>query len=470
MRERRLSLSHPSTIEKRFPWAKRTATFKAKNCPFFPLVKVDNLSLCYLQPTFIQMKGNIIVDRVRKGDLGKRPSSSEKIYSKSENTKQLPPDLVKKGAKQQEKEHKQLDLKEEEQMWKQVIEPKNVDISKRTKLVDALRPSCMAPREHRPERVNKTIELFNKTVQEIKDKLDADYLPKELKDEMVETTLSLISEFKKCSDQAVQGYGNYWGKGGETRNQGEEKITSLNKRVQDINAHLPDWRNIWEYISKLRVRMNNASFSVLNDAISHKEQIVLKGVIDDFRHAHKKFLHCYSSSAKSLETANMLFRRAYNQLKGFHEASYAWMQAQEIQKDFIGNLSDSNKEKANKLIGTVKEDYNQLLVCYGQGKDWEFSKQSVEARYEWLADTVKDDLCKKWNEHYSSYKQLLERAGGQKNPEIDHIVDELSRKFDQLFVNKGKFDQLLDTKKLVKAKKYVDQIANIISRCQDSRD
>ena len=83
---------------------------------------------------------------------------------------------------------------------------------------------------------------------------------------------------------------------------------------------------------------------------------------------------------------------------------------------------DLVKEGANKLIEAVKEDYNQFLVCYAQGKDWEFSKRSVEARYEWLADTVKDDLCKKWNEHYSSYKQLLERAGGEKNPEIYHIA------------------------------------------------
>ncbi len=156
-------------------------------------------------------------------------------------------------------------------------------------------------------------------------------------------------------------------------------------------------------------------------------------------------------------------------MKDFHEASHTWMQAQKIQKDFIGNLSGSNKEKANKLIGTVKEDYNQFLVCYGQGKDWELSKQSVEARYEWLADTVKDDLCEKRNEYYRSYKQLLERAGGEKNPKIDQIVGELSRRFDQLFANKEKSDQLLDTKKLVKAKKYIDQIAKIISIWQDNR-
>lgn len=393
-----------------------------------------------------------------EGDLGKRSSSSEKIHSGSEMTNR-PRNLLRDQAKQAEITP---------ELPK--IEPKNVDISKRTKLVDALRPSCMAPREHRPERINKTIELFNKTVQEIKDKLDAGYLPKELKDKMVETILSLISEFKKCSDQAVQGYGNYWGKGRETRDQGEDKITSLNKTIQDINARLPNWKNIWEYINKLQVRMNNASSSAPNDVISHKEQIVLNGVMEEFRQAHKKVLHCYAGSAKSLETANKLFTKYYNQLKDFHEASQAWMQTQKIQKDFIENLSHSNKEKSHKLIETVKEDYNKFLVCYGQGKDWELSKQSVEARYEWLADTVKDDLCEKRNEYYRSYKQLLERAGSEKNPKIDQIVGELSRKFDQLFIDKEKSDQLLDTRKLVKAKKYIDQIANIISRCQVSRD
>src|SRR5689334_8021768 len=69
--------------------------------------------------------------------------------------------------------------------WK--VEPRDIKLPRRTEFVDSLKAQLnMALREHRPERVKQEIEQFNKTLQEMKNKLDAGYLPEELKKTFVE--------------------------------------------------------------------------------------------------------------------------------------------------------------------------------------------------------------------------------------------------------------------------------------------
>ena len=118
------------------------------------------------------------------------------------------------------------------------IKHKDVKIPRQTKARDFIK-ACFTPLpEHRPERVNKEIDEFNETLQKIDGKLHAEYLPKELKDKLEETTRFLREDFERSSDQAVRG------KGRQSRQEGEKRIQDLHEIIQNMSKDLAMWMYI----------------------------------------------------------------------------------------------------------------------------------------------------------------------------------------------------------------------------------
>jgi PPM family protein phosphatase len=156
--------------------------------------------------------------------------------------------------------------------WEE-IKSKDVKLSGQTKALDCIRKRSEV-HEHGPERVNKEIEQFNKTMREMKNKLDTDPLPEELKKTFAQTAKSLISEFQKSSDQAVHRYGNDFGIGKKNRNEGEKNIKDLNEITQEMNKHQETWKQIYN----LQENVNKA----LNSVKSEKDvyEHIAKQVID----------------------------------------------------------------------------------------------------------------------------------------------------------------------------------------------
>lgn len=146
------------------------------------------------------------------------------------------------------------------------IKAKEVNLSRRTRMVDSLRTLFDMRREHRPERVKGIVDEFNKTLGDMKGKLDA--VPEEVKDKLVETTISIMKDFKEYYDDAVRGYGKR--KGRTAREGGEEKIKELNGQLNTLNETISSYKQIHEIqtevVEDLWDSKKGDAKSVVNDA------------------------------------------------------------------------------------------------------------------------------------------------------------------------------------------------------------
>jgi len=290
------------------------------------------------------------------------------------------------------------------------IKHKDVKIPRQTKARDFIK-ACFTPLpEHRPERVNKEIDEFKKTLQEIDGMLHADYLPKELKDTLEETTRFLMEDFKRSSDQAVHGYGKDGAKGRKDRQEGEESIRDLNKRIQKMSKDLP----MWEHIDKFQASIKNAPPSVSNDAISNFEQSVADKVIDDLKEAHKKVLDYYKQPS-DLPFARMFPKNDSNRLKNYYEVyrtfsnfSHKWRKIHEVRAKLEATHREDTEynTQVKQLIGKA---INRARDAYKEGLAWlqepeHFRDGATKDAYEQL-EKVGDQL-KALSEASDGWKQV----------------------------------------------------------------
>lgn len=169
--------------------------------------------------------------------------------------------------------------------WK--VEPRDIKLPRRTKFVDSLKAQLnMALREHRPERVKQEIEQFNKTLQEMKNKLDAGYLPEELKKTFVEKVVSLITEFEESCNKAVCGYGKVGNKGKEARQESEARSKDLNGKAKGMNEGLERWNHIDMQKEQFCATLQNIREKTQNGQLSEERKnefdIILECVDQSF--------------------------------------------------------------------------------------------------------------------------------------------------------------------------------------------
>jgi hypothetical protein len=275
----------------------------------------------------------------------------------------------------------------------------------------------IASPDSRAERVNKKIDRFNKTTQEIKGKINAEYLPKEIKGKTIENTFSLISNFQEFADRAVQGCGKGRidrGKGWEDRRKYEKGISYLNDGVQAINNCLA----IWKFINEFQARMENTSASSDDSGslgkdieVQRSASEVINKLKSEFKQVYKETLDCYSrfshdyieydiigtrgktimginySTIKDkpayLIICDMAINETRNEWIALAKASHAW---EAIQKVEIGNFSERNMEEAKKLIDSAKAGYNALLDPHSCRDAWKSYAEHIEGTYRLLVD------------------------------------------------------------------------------------
>jgi len=272
------------------------------------------------------------------------------------------------------------------------IKHKDVKIPPQTKARDFVKACFTSPEykhEHRPERVNKEIDEFNETLQKIDGKLHAEYLPKELKDKLEETTRFLREDFERSSDQAVRG------KGRQSRQEGEKRIQDLHEIIQNMSKDLA----MWMYIDNFQARIKNVPPSGSNDAISNLEQLVADKVIDDLKDAHKQVLDCYRRPSDlpltKIYLQNNLKRleEYYKIFSTFSKFSDKWREIHEARAKLEATHSeDTEYGKQVKQLAI-----NRASDTYKQGLAW-----FQEADYGWplRAERFRDAIVK------DAYEQL----------------------------------------------------------------
>ena len=470
---------------------------------------------------------------LQKGDLEKAREHIEKLKTINENFRDS---LVELGVTLTT-ESRSID-KENQNLKQEIIDeikPKDVKLSRLAQIKDAL----IGPHEHRPERVNNITAKFKENVNYIKQQIDSDSLPENLKGKLIEMTLSFIHDFKKFSAQAVRGYGE-GSKGQQSRRDGEASINDLNQRIQKMGQYLP----MWEDINKFQDSIKNAPASSSNDTIPDIEQLVANKVVDDLKQAHMRVLHCYRRPSDSplfetlLQNAHNNLDKSYDQFKilSYHsdewrqvnnvraqleadhgeatqedmriklladkaihrakeaykevldwhqqsggrpehlhgtykqleeageqletlrEASHVWKQINEIQTEFVGDLSESNKKLANREVQKAKDAFKNFLDRYEQGNDRQISKQSLERACKSLKDIItENDLREDWSNEVKVYDNLLEDVSKtHNNMEIFAFVEEEDRKHLENLMHTS-----LKDKNFAKAREYINQLKEV---------
>ena len=160
------------------------------------------------------------------------------------------------------------------------IELAKVEISWTAKTRDLGKRIFGKPVENqRTERVNKIVKQFNETLREIKGKLNA--VLGEVKDKILESTITIIKDFKKSYDDALRGYGKDRGKGRTAREEGETKIEELNQRISEMSKDLGKLHFVQEARRDLQqapdsytVEERNSLYKHLDTTITSYERVL----------------------------------------------------------------------------------------------------------------------------------------------------------------------------------------------------
>ena len=313
------------------------------------------------------------------------------------------------------------------------VKPVKLDLSWRTKLMDkVLGVYSREHKPHRPIRVNKGIDQFRGTVEKIVNELYADCLPKELKNKIVETTFSLIEDFQKFSDQAMQGYGK-GSKGRQSRQEGEDKIKELNEKIQKISKDLP----MWKYINDFKDRIEMAPASSSNDMVLGMEQLAANKVIDELEQAHMQVIDCYRqpSDVQTQSACQEGIKQAYNQFKTLSDFSYEWRQVNkdgaQLKVD-LGEATQENKQAqilADEVVKRAEDAYIKILDWYQQPNGRPEHLESACKQLNTLSDVL------------HVWKRVHEFQANLSEPDKKKVDSEVEAAFQQLLAH---YDQVKD--------------------------
>lgn len=420
---------------------------------------------------------------LQKGNLEKAREHIENLKTINEKFQDS---LVKLGI-DPTAERRSID-KENQKLEQEIneIKPKDVKLSRLTQIKDALRRT----HEHRPERVNNITAEFKENVKYVKEQIDGDCLPENLKEKLIEVTLSLMQDFKKFSAQAVRDYGK-GSKGRQSRREGEASIDDINKRIQKIRQDLPLWEDVKEFQDSIK----NPPASSSNDAISGIEQLVADKVVDDLKQAHMRVLNCCRRPSDSplfetfLQNAHNDLKKSRDQFKilsdhsdKWERVSYNWRQVNKVQTQLEAGHGEVTEEDmrvkmlADKEINRAKEAYKEALDWYQQSDGVVFrssvdgeSQRSLEAGSlsstlslsELLGETISDG----GPEHlHHTYKQLKEAAD---QLETLHEASHAWKQINEIQTEVSELNDKLSNKEVDKAK---EAFKHFLDRYEQGRD
>jgi hypothetical protein len=261
--------------------------------------------------------------------------------------------------------------------------------------------SDIASREDRVERVNKAIDMFNKTVQDIKGELDAGYFTKEEKEKTLEVTFALISCFDEYANKALKDHDISGSKY-------EAGIKYINKGIEDINGYI----RICKYINIFQARMKNTSASSDDSGSLGKVIGNLKREVElDYMYAldtYSHFVNNYYQNCNvhfknvegvftdeiilepfSLKMRDININTARGNWIVFGKASQAWEKVQEIQRNGIILENKEDMGMVEKLIEFANNTYNGILDPKSNRYAWKLYAKNIEEAYQSLRDIKK---------------------------------------------------------------------------------
>lgn len=369
---------------------------------------------------------------LQEGDLEKAREHIEKLKIINEKFRDS---LVELGI-DPTAERRSID-KENQQLEQEIdeIKPKDVNLSRLTRIKDAL----IGPHEHRPERVNNIIAKFKEHVKYIKEQIDSDSLPEDLKGKLIEMTLSLIQDFKKFSAQAVHGYGE-GSKGRQSRQEGEESVKDLHQIIQKLNRDLEKRKKVHEFQAKLQ----NDPVSTSDDVLPHLEQLVADKVIASFDHAHNRILQYYQkfSTIPSIKTffpdAYQHLEKAYNRILILKNLSDKWRQVHkdqisieavhvkgtdeyiQLQKLAVEEI-DAAKDIYKDILALYQKDNHSLISQVDQANHIIYDIRENDQRFQEACDRVRTlhDCSKLYSDKWNKIHELnaeLEEAHSEHTP------------------------------------------------------
>ena len=275
----------------------------------------------------------------------------------------------------------------QEQLWSI-----HEDFQEACRQVDALwwsiEPKKVGPSD-RVERVNKAIDMFNKTVQEIKGELDAGYFTEKSKEETLKLIFALIRCFDVCANKALTDHGI-------SRSKCEKGIEYINEGIEGIKGCLQTWK----CISAFQARMKNTSASS-NDSgsLEGSTSEVIKKLKREVELVYMDALRSYSHFADNyhlkhnirlkndkgviinefvvkpsyLSSCDKSINTTINAWEAFEKAS---QKVQEIQRDGMEVYSEKDMEKVKELTRLAKEGYNEILAPNSCRDAWELLRRA----------------------------------------------------------------------------------------------
>jgi protein phosphatase len=302
------------------------------------------------------------------------------------------------------------------------FKPKEENLPRRTQAVDRLRKLLRMTRDHRPGRVNQVAEEFNKTLGEMKDKFAA--VPEEVKDKLVETTISMMKDFKEAYDDALRGYGKR--KGRTAREKGETKIKELNSQLQKINENLDKRNNVNNYYKQFEVNLQNIQQKSLSlpENISEKFHETLGSLSRQITDLYQSILKGNIETIKADDEAKI--KELSTNISKMSKDLDRWHLAQDAQRDLLKSAKDGQEcQSLEESRDGIRKSYERVLDAYRQGSDQSDARVRFgEATQEILGKKAIADLEKEWekyaaDEQYQDMVKKLEK--GEKLEEDNDI-------------------------------------------------
>jgi hypothetical protein len=231
------------------------------------------------------------------------------------------------------------------------------------------------------------------------------------------------------------------------------------KKSYDQFKILSDHSDKWRQVNKVRAQLETDHGEATEDGMHFK--LLADKEINSARDAYNKGLALFQEMDYGWTLRDVKVKSAYEELKEagdqletLREVSHVWKQINEIQTEFVGDLSESNEKLANKEVYKAKNAFKNFLDRYEQGNDWQISKQSLERACKSLKDIVEKDLRENWYEEDKFFETHFKDISEKHNNNMEIVAFEEDKP--RL---KHLFHESLKDKNFAKAREYINQLA-----------